>query len=94
MTDDIENPAAERLQRVYDLAKGPLRRYLAAEIAYLLECIPPGGRVLELGCGYGRILFSSDAEAVSGERLAWFRRQAHHGLRGPIDEDATGGGRA
>lgn len=177
MTYYTENLAAERLQRVYDLATGPVRRYLGAEMAYLLERIPPGGRVLELGCGYGRVLeklapqagclvgidiayaslalgreylaawdnvllvqmdalqtgfaaqyfdlvccvqngisafqvnqrrlleaavalarpggrvlFSSYAEAFWEERLAWFRRQARHGLLGPIDEDATGEG--
>jgi 2-polyprenyl-6-hydroxyphenyl methylase/3-demethylubiquinone-9 3-methyltransferase len=51
-----EKLAAERLQKVYDLASEPVRRYLAAEIAYIRARIPSGGRVLELGCGYGRVL--------------------------------------
>jgi 2-polyprenyl-6-hydroxyphenyl methylase/3-demethylubiquinone-9 3-methyltransferase len=51
-----EKLAAERLQKVYDLASEPVRRYLAAEIAYVRARIPSGGRVLELGCGYGRVL--------------------------------------
>jgi SAM-dependent methyltransferase len=48
--------AATRLQQVYDLAPDPVRRYLSAEIAYVRERMPPGCRVLELGCGYGRVL--------------------------------------
>lgn len=48
--------AATRLQKAYDLATEPVRRYLMAEIAHVQACIPPGGRVLELGCGYGRVL--------------------------------------
>lgn len=48
--------AATRLQQVYDIAPDPVRRYLSAEIAYVQERMPPGCRVLELGCGYGRIL--------------------------------------
>ena len=51
-----EKLAAERLKQVYDLAPGPVRRYLTAEIAYVQARLPTGGRVLELGCGYGRVL--------------------------------------
>jgi ubiquinone/menaquinone biosynthesis C-methylase UbiE len=45
--------AAERLRRCYELASPRVRRYLAAELEYVLE---PGDVALELGCGYGRIL--------------------------------------
>lgn len=48
--------AATRLQQVYDIAPDPVRRYLSTEIAYVQERMPPGCRVLELGCGYGRVL--------------------------------------
>jgi len=51
-----EKLAADRLQKVYRLAPGPIRRYLAAEIAHVQERLPAGGRTLELGCGYGRVL--------------------------------------
>lgn len=48
--------SATRLKQVYDLAPVAVRRYLAAEIAYVQERMPPGGRVLGLGCGHGRVL--------------------------------------
>jgi len=51
-----EKLAAERLQKVYDLAPDPVRQYLAAEIAHVQARLPASGRVLELGCGYGRVL--------------------------------------
>jgi 2-polyprenyl-6-hydroxyphenyl methylase/3-demethylubiquinone-9 3-methyltransferase len=44
------------LKQVYDLAPDPVKRYLSAEIAYVRARMPPGGRLLELGCGYGRVL--------------------------------------
>ena len=48
--------AAERLLRCYELATPRVRRYLEAEVAFLRGLIPPRGTVLELGCGYGRVL--------------------------------------
>ena len=48
--------AAERLRRVYEIAPPRVRRYLDAELDYVLAGIRPGDAVLELGCGYGRIL--------------------------------------
>ncbi|MFH0980662.1 MAG: class I SAM-dependent methyltransferase [Planctomycetota bacterium] len=48
--------SAERLQRCYELAPPRVRQYLEAEIQYVLEKIRPGDAVLELGCGYGRVL--------------------------------------
>lgn len=51
-----ENLSAERLKRVYDIAPPRVRRYLDAETHHVVEQIKPGADVLELGCGYGRIL--------------------------------------
>lgn len=51
-----EKLAAERLARCYELAPPAVRRYLAAEIEHVRGKIAPGWRVLELGCGYGRVL--------------------------------------
>jgi 2-polyprenyl-6-hydroxyphenyl methylase/3-demethylubiquinone-9 3-methyltransferase len=66
-TRDDEKPAAgenyyrdslsaERLRRCYELAPPRVRRYLEAEIDHVLARLAPGSRVLELGCGYGRVL--------------------------------------
>lgn len=48
--------SAERLKRCYDIAPSRVKRYLEAEIAYVIERIRPADAVLELGCGYGRVL--------------------------------------
>ncbi|MFQ6093602.1 MAG: class I SAM-dependent methyltransferase [bacterium] len=51
-----DNLAAERLKQVYEIAPPRVRQYLKAEVDHLLRNIRPGDTVLELGCGYGRIL--------------------------------------
>ena len=51
------------LKRCYDLAPPRIRQYLSAEVAYVVDRIPPGASVLELGCGYGRILHRLAAKA-------------------------------
>ncbi len=48
--------SAERLLRVYEVAPPRVKRYLQAEIEFVLERIKPSDLVLELGCGYGRVL--------------------------------------
>jgi 2-polyprenyl-6-hydroxyphenyl methylase/3-demethylubiquinone-9 3-methyltransferase len=48
--------AGNRLKRVYEIAPRRVRRYLEAEIAHVLGRIGAGTSVLELGCGYGRVL--------------------------------------
>ena len=50
------NLSAERLKRCYDIAPDRVRQYLEAEIDHVLSFILPTHRVLELGCGYGRVL--------------------------------------
>jgi ubiquinone/menaquinone biosynthesis C-methylase UbiE len=48
--------SAERLMQCYDLAPPRVRQYLEAEINHVLERVPEYSVVLELGCGYGRVL--------------------------------------
>ncbi len=51
-----EKLSAERLRACYDCAPPRTRRYLEAEIAHVLARTRGSDRVLELGCGYGRVL--------------------------------------
>jgi len=44
------------LKRVYDIAPPRIKQYLDAELNHVLKMIRPGDVVIELGCGYGRIL--------------------------------------
>jgi ubiquinone/menaquinone biosynthesis C-methylase UbiE len=55
--------SAERLRRVYEIATPRVRRYFEAEIEHVLSRITPGDRVIELGCGYGRVLECLAAKA-------------------------------
>jgi 2-polyprenyl-6-hydroxyphenyl methylase/3-demethylubiquinone-9 3-methyltransferase len=48
--------SAERLRRCYELATPRVRKYLEAEIGFIRQKIHLGDFVLELGCGYGRII--------------------------------------
>ena len=48
--------SAERLKLCYEIAPPRVKRYLEAEIEFILEKIKPSDMVLELGCGYGRVL--------------------------------------
>ena len=48
--------SAFRLKQCYDIAPPRIQQYLDAEIHFVLENINPIDTVLELGCGYGRVL--------------------------------------
>ena len=48
--------SSDRLRQAYEIAPPRVRRYLESEIAFVLRKIAPSDRVLELGCGYGRVL--------------------------------------
>lgn len=60
--------SAEKLRLCYEIAPRRVKQYLEAEIAFVLEKTRPSDRVLELGCGYGRVLQNliSKAETVFG----------------------------
>jgi 2-polyprenyl-6-hydroxyphenyl methylase/3-demethylubiquinone-9 3-methyltransferase len=55
--------SAERLRRVYEIASPRVQRYLNAEVEHVLTYIHPNHNVLELGCGYGRVLTSLASKA-------------------------------
>ncbi len=48
--------SAERLRKVYEIASPRIRQYLEAEIDYVITKLKQNDRVIELGCGYGRVL--------------------------------------
>jgi 2-polyprenyl-6-hydroxyphenyl methylase/3-demethylubiquinone-9 3-methyltransferase len=48
--------SADRLKQVYDLATPRISQYLDAELDHVLGRLRRRDTVLELGCGYGRIL--------------------------------------
>lgn len=48
--------SAERLRKCYEIAPPRVRQYFEAEIAHIAGGIRPGETVLELGCGYGRVM--------------------------------------
>ncbi|HUK28666.1 MAG TPA: class I SAM-dependent methyltransferase [Candidatus Acidoferrales bacterium] len=52
-----------RLKRVYDVAPPRIKQYLDAEVNHVRNKIHADDSVLELGCGYGRILPSLAAKA-------------------------------
>ncbi|TXT54082.1 MAG: Ubiquinone/menaquinone biosynthesis C-methyltransferase UbiE [Candidatus Thorarchaeota archaeon] len=51
-----EKLSADRLKRCYDIAPPRTRQYLEAELDYATSLLNENDIVLELGCGYGRIL--------------------------------------
>jgi ubiquinone/menaquinone biosynthesis C-methylase UbiE len=50
-----EKLSAQRLARCYEIAPPRVRQFLKAEIAHVRSRIPCG-RILDLGCGYGRTI--------------------------------------
>ncbi len=60
--------SAERLRRCYEVAPPRVQRYLESEIRFVLGRVTPAHAVLELGCGYGRVLgkLAGKARRVAG----------------------------
>lgn len=63
-----EKLSAERLKYAYEIGSSRLNQYLESEINHLLKKIKPSDTVLEMGCGYGRIMKSllSEVKKVVG----------------------------
>jgi 2-polyprenyl-6-hydroxyphenyl methylase/3-demethylubiquinone-9 3-methyltransferase len=51
-----EKLSSLRLKQCYDIAPPRVQRYLQAEIDCVLEKVHSEYRILEMGCGYGRVL--------------------------------------
>lgn len=56
------------MQLCYELAPPRVKRYLEAEIEFVLDRVSHSSHVLELGCGYGRVLerLAAKAKTVVG----------------------------
>lgn len=81
-----ERLSAERLKRCYDIAPPRIQQYLDAEIRYVLGKVRPSDVVLELGCGYGRVLerLAGQAGVVVGiDNSASSVNLAAHAFRRP-----------
>jgi len=48
--------SARNLERCYEIVSPRIRKYLDAEMEFVQKALKPSDRVLELGCGYGRVL--------------------------------------
>ena len=84
-----EKLSGERLRRCYEVASPRVKAFLEAEIDFAYRRIEPGDLVLDLGCGYGRLLPRLEARAgrvVGIDSSLGSLRQAR-------DEAAEGNGR-
>ncbi|MCP4469984.1 MAG: class I SAM-dependent methyltransferase [Gammaproteobacteria bacterium] len=51
----VEKLSEKHLRRCYDIAPPRVKQYLEAEIRAVISYLEPDDKVLELGCGYGRV---------------------------------------
>jgi ubiquinone/menaquinone biosynthesis C-methylase UbiE len=58
-----ENLSGKRLHRCYEVAPPRVKQYLRAEIDHIRSRLCPENYVLELGCGYGRVMVELAGEA-------------------------------
>jgi ubiquinone/menaquinone biosynthesis C-methylase UbiE len=80
-----DNLSGESLKRVYEIAPRRVRQYLNAEADHVVKIVKPGTDVIELGCGYGRILpgLAEKAGTVAGvdtsyDNLILGKRELRH----------------
>ncbi len=52
----VDRLAAENLKKCYEIAPSRTKQYLTAEIEHVINHLSEDTAVLELGCGYGRVL--------------------------------------
>jgi 2-polyprenyl-6-hydroxyphenyl methylase/3-demethylubiquinone-9 3-methyltransferase len=51
-----ESLSGERLRRVYEIAPARVKQYLEAEVHHVMGATKASDTVLDMGCGYGRIM--------------------------------------
>jgi len=78
-----EKLSGTRLRECYEIASPRVQQYFHAEISHVLTSIEPADAVLELGCGYGRVVMELAQAAdrvvgidTSAESLALARQLA------------------
>ncbi len=64
--------SADRLLKCYQIAPPRIKRYLSAEIEFVISNVSRKGLILELGCGYGRVMrkLSHSASFVVGNDVS------------------------
>lgn len=77
--------SGSRLRRCYELAPPRVRQYLAAEVDFVLQRLEGAHTVLELGCGYGRVLdqLAGHAQRIVGIDLSPDSLRLAHSALGP-----------
>jgi 2-polyprenyl-6-hydroxyphenyl methylase/3-demethylubiquinone-9 3-methyltransferase len=67
-----ERLSADRLLKCYEIAPPRIRQYLNAEIQFVISSIHGASLVLELGCGYGRVMkkVSKFVSRISGNDIS------------------------
>lgn len=78
--------SAERLRQCYEIAPPRVKRYLEAEVEFVLDRTKSSDLVLELGCGYGRVLqkLMTKAKTVVGIDTSRDSLRLAHALIGRV----------
>ena len=68
-----EKLSANRLLRCYEIATPRIKQYLDAEIQFVISNLHDTDSVLELGCGYGRVMkeVSPFVSMIVGNDISW-----------------------
>lgn len=82
-----DNLAAERLRACYEIAPPRVKAYLEAEIEFVLGHTDADTRILELGCGYGRVLqqLLPEAGSVVGIDISFSSLRLTRESLGPVE---------
>jgi SAM-dependent methyltransferase len=98
MSSDPVGSHFDHVAPEYDRWKAKAHHYYAALKASLREVVPPGSRVLEVGCATGDILaslepregigldISAEMIALASRKHPGLRFQVHDLMEGPLDE--------
>ncbi|MFX1481558.1 MAG: class I SAM-dependent methyltransferase [Promethearchaeota archaeon] len=77
--------AGHRLERCYEIAPPRIIQYLKAELDFVKSYLKPSDTVLELGCGYGRILKELQDSSLSVVAVDTSLESLFYGLNRYLD---------